>query len=564
MIKTCTVSGKQFEITEDDLKFYEKMGVPTPTLCPAERERRRMIWSNQQNLYRRTCSGTGKSIISNFSEDHIFPVYEVNYFFTDKWDKFAIGRDFDFNNSFFPQFKDLSKIAPRPSLQRSPEYDENSEYTNYAGKNKNCYLIFDSDKNRDSLYSYSINTCEDVVDCYRMDVCELCFQSMDCSKCYNGEFFQNCVNCNDSKFLKNCIGCKNCFGCVNLRNKEYYFLNEKYTQKEYEDKVAKLELDKFLNLKNLRNHFTQFVLKFPHKFMEGVNNENVLGNYLTNCKNAQYCFDSRKLWDCKYVTQAFDDAKNCMDCIEVGDEVELQYECYCLGYGAYNNRFCTHQLGSSSHLDYCYFTPFCKDCFGCIGLHHAQYCILNKQYTKEEYEILVPKIIEHMKKTGEWGEFFPIELSPFAYNETVAQEYFPLTKEEALKRGYKWKEIPDQVRNDNGGDDNLVRNDSVDWENVPDSITEVSDDIVKEILSCQTCSKQYKIQKAELKFYRKMNLPIPRKCPDCRHADRMKLRNPRKLWKRNCDKCLKEIQTTFAPERPEKVYCEACYLKEVN
>jgi hypothetical protein len=26
-----------------------------------------------------------------------------------------------------------------------------------------------------------------------------------------------------------------------------------------------------------------------------------------------------------------------------------------------------------------------------------EYCILNKQYTKEEYEILVPKIIEHMK-----------------------------------------------------------------------------------------------------------------------------------------------------------------------
>jgi hypothetical protein len=57
---------------------------------------------------------------------------------------------------------------------------------------------------------------------------------------------------------------------------------------------------------------------------------------------------------------------------------------------------------------------------------------LNRQYTKEEYELLVPKIIEKMMSDGEWGEFFPAILSPFGYNETVAQEYFPLTREELL------------------------------------------------------------------------------------------------------------------------------------
>jgi len=38
----------------------------------------------------------------------------------------------------------------------------------------------------------------------------------------------------------------------------------------------------------------------------------------------------------------------------------------------------------------------------------------------------VPKIIEHMQKMGEWGEFFPSSLSPFGYNETVAEEYYPI------------------------------------------------------------------------------------------------------------------------------------------
>ena len=43
-----------------------------------------------------------------------------------------------------------------------------------------------------------------------------------------------------------------------------------------------------------------------------------------------------------------------------------------------------------------------------------------------------------MKKRGEWGEFFPGMVSPFAYNETVASEYYPLFKTEAEKQGFRW------------------------------------------------------------------------------------------------------------------------------
>jgi CxxC-x17-CxxC domain-containing protein len=43
----------------------------------------------------------------------------------------------------------------------------------------------------------------------------------------------------------------------------------------------------------------------------------------------------------------------------------------------------------------------------------------------------------------------------------------------------------------------------------------------------------------------------------------MNLGNPRKLFTRICDKCGKEIQTIYAPERKEIVYCENCYNKEI-
>ncbi|MEI7511459.1 MAG: hypothetical protein WCJ84_04855 [Candidatus Peregrinibacteria bacterium] len=547
MMQTCALTGKPFEITAEDLVFYEKMGVLPPTLCPEERARRRMAWSNQRNLYHRTCDGTGKKIISNISSDKPLKVYDVNFWYSDKWDQLGSGRDFDFSRPFFEQFGELLLQAPIPSLFRSPGFDENSEYTNHAGKNKNCYLIFDSDQCHDVYYSQSVNACRDISDCFRAGNCELSYQLIDCMKCYGSAFLQDCDNCSESFFLKNCIGCQNCFGCINLRNKKYYFFNKPLSKEVYEKTLRELGKEQFSKLSHIQNHFFDWAKQFPQKFMMGVNNEDVIGNYLSHCKNAEYCFDSRNLWDCKYIQQGFEDAKNCMDCSEVGDGAELLYECNGVGYGAQNNCFVSNALSKVNNSTYSFHIPFSSDLFGCVGLHHQQYCILNKRYSKDEYFALKTKIIEHMKKAGEWGEFFPISLSPFGYNETVAQDYFPMTKEEIMKRGWKGKDEEESAKYEGP----KVQ--------IPSTIGETQDSICDQILECEQCAKNYRIAKPELKFYRKMNLPVPHSCPKCRHLARMKLRNPRKLYHRNCGNCGTGIETTYAPERPEKVLCEKCY-----
>lgn len=185
-------------------------------------------------------------------------------------------------------------------------------------------------------------------------------------------------------------------------------------------------------------------------------------------------------------------------------------------------------------------------------MKRKKYCILNKQYTKEEYEALVPKIIEHMRKTGEWGEYLDPSLSTMGYNETLAQEYFPLTKEEVLQRGWKWFEEDEKKDSYLGPPVNL-----------PETIDDVQDDICNKILQCEKTGKPYKIIPQELSFYRRMKLPLPRHCPDQRHLDRLSQRQPRQLWERTCQKCSNPIRTTYAPDRPEIVYCESCYLKAV-
>jgi len=163
------------------------------------------------------------------------------------------------------------------------------------------------------------------------------------------------------------------------------------------------------------------------------------------------------------------------------------------------------------------------------------------------------KLIEHMKNTGEWGQFFPGKYAPIAYNQTVAQEYLPLTKEEVLKRGWKWEET---VSSEELRDKSEYK--------IPDSTTEVTADILKTPLTCQDTGKQYKIIKQELDFYQKLGLPIPRLCPEARHQRRMDIRPPRKLYSHKCSECAKQILTPYQPSRPERVLCETCYLSAVH
>ena len=170
-----------------------------------------------------------------------------------------------------------------------------------------------------------------------------------------------------------------------------------------------------------------------------------------------------------------------------------------------------------------------------------------------------------MRKTKEWGEYFPAKVSPFAYNESMAQDYFPLSKEEATKRGYTWYDRPAREYRAT-----LATSD------LPETFNETRESIVDEIIECSSqnspdkseyvlCATAFKITPLELTLYKMLNLPIPEKCFPCRKQDRFKMRNPRKLWHRKCMKegCNNEFETSYDPKRPEIIYCESCYQKEV-
>jgi hypothetical protein len=294
------------------------------------------------------------------------------------------------------------------------------------------------------------------------------------------------------------------------------------------------------------------------KWMQEKNTEHCSGDYLVEAKDCESCFDAEYLEQSKYCYDLKKGDKVSFQNYDLGAfgvGIEASYEGGGVGYNVSHVLFCENVWDSSSDVYYSQFCMQSQRVFGSCSLRHGKNMVMNKAYSAEEYDRLVARIIDHMKETGEWGEFFPIQHSPLGYNESVAMEYFPLTKEDVLKRGWSWYEEKEP--------DYSEVSKKIPAAKLPTQIDDIPDDILNWAIECEQTGRLFKIQKLELDFYRRMKLPIPRVHPDLRHAMRFQLRNPRHLWDRSCDKCGKGIQTSYSSERPEKVYCEECYLKEV-
>lgn len=560
MQQTCANGwcAQNFDVTDDDLAFYDKVSpefggkkyaIPPPTLCPDCRYRERLTWRNERNLYRNTCRATGKALVSIFSSDKPWPpVYEQSYWWSDAWSPLEYGRDMDFSRPFFEQWAELFRIVPQ--LAMNNQSSENCDYTNQSQKNKDSYMLFCSNDSRDCLHGMWFQKCMNCTDSTYLEDSELSYEIVNGKNCYKCAFSQHLENCSEVLFSRSCIGCKNCFGCINLRNKQYWFLNKPYSQEAFEQKIAELRLDCASGVHAARNQTDAFFKDFPRKYYNGANIEDCSGDYILSAKASHSVFNCRhteKMHHCQDVWRA----RNCQDLTETVDN-DFSYSLEGCALST-NSIFCKKFYDCSNSM-YCSHCNSAKNLFGCVSLNHGNYCILNKQYTKKEYEALVPKIIEHMRETGEWGQHFPGRFSPFGYNETVAREYFPLTKEQALAQGYGWRDTEDETSK-------VER--VISATQLPDCIDDVPDDILNWAIQCEATGRPYKIIRQELEFLRQMRLPIPHFHHDERYYRRLALRNPRKLWNRPCAKCSKEMKTTYAPERPEIVYCESCYLETV-
>ncbi len=579
MNTNCQGCKKEFEIEDEDLKFYEKIMVPTPTFCPKCRLARKLVWRNERSLYKRECDLCKKNIISMYKADATFPVYCHECWWSDKWNPLDYGRTYDFSVPFFEQFKKLSEKVPRACSYETKNAD--CSYCNYCTHSRGCYLLFGSWFDENCGYGQTVLESKECWDCLFVKKCELCYSSTDLVQCTQVHFSKNCSNCMDSMFLYDCRNCQNCLFSWNLRNKSYYIFNQQVSKEKFDEFKKEILTSPDTLEKNWKEFKKAMAEKAIHKYMNGERNSGVSGELIYGSKNVKSSYYIHDGENEKYAQRGGVGQKDSMDVFGVHSG-ELIYECNSVDFSS--RCLFGSNAENNTNVSYAVDCEHINNGFGCIGLRKKEYCILNKQYDETTYKELVEKIIDQMdtlpfydnrNRVYKYGEFFPHELSPHAYNESIAQEWVPLEKEEALRLGYRWDDPEEKTY------EATKR-----WQDLP-KIDEADESILSEIIPCQSweedkekaqnhkCTKAFRITQNELTFHKRFGIPLPRKCPNTRYFELSLLRSKPEFWQRKCmcdkkehsahnnSECPNKFETAYASNRVEKVYCETCYNQEI-
>ena len=338
--------------------------------------------------------------------------------------------------------------------------------------------------------------------------------------------------------------------CWNLRGKSYCIENVQYTREEYLKKLELFNLGSYSTVLNFKKRLEEIAKEeVVHRENFNLKTHNSDGDNLTNTKDCHNCYIINDSEDCYNVMRGMKSKSSIY--ISGCWFSELMGNCSsCVG--GYAEKYCA--WSSSRYSEYLDICLECEYCFGCVGIKKKKYCILNKQYSKESFDELRTRIIEDMKRRGEYGKFLPYSMSAGPFNFSTSFLYFPDTKkEDILKLGGYWEDI---------NESNIQ---GLQTSGLPDSIDDINEDICSQALICPETGWRFNIAKNELSFYKQNNIPLPRYHFDVRIKNNLKYTTVLQSYPYNCFYCKKEIHAYYPKDWGyKKVACEECYLREIN
>lgn len=547
--RNCQNCKSQFTIEPEDFNFYGRLDMPAPDLCPYCRWKHLLAFWVFGRFRKTTSALSGKTIITTFPESIKFPLYSRDEFVSDAWDPITYGIDYDSSKTFFNQFQELQTRVPHP--HQSSTKNVNCEWSDDVGNSRECYLCRSLLDCEFVSYGYRMFSCKNSIDITYSFETELSYDCLYCFKCYKLHYSFNCHNCLDSKFLYDCRNCTNCFMCWNLRNKQYCILNKQYTKEEYLDKLKEFDTDSWDGVQRLKTEFDRIVKEEAvHRTNFNFQEINSSGNFLNESKNCYNSYFIDKSDNVRHSFRGFE-YKDVIDSVgSIAEKTALSVD----DWSVYETMATLHSSSCrySSYLDCC---EECEYCFGCVGLRKKKYCILNKQYSEKEYFDAVEKIKANMRKGGEWGRFFPLKLAYSGYNFSIANVFFPETKENIEAINGLWEE-PEVILH--GG--------AINGDDLPNKISDAPDAILGQRIICPKTKLSFNINSRELAFYREHGIPLPRYHFDYRTLYRFK---PMSLMiylqKGNCCFCKKGITHYYPPELGyQKIACIECYQSKIS
>lgn len=389
------------------------------------------FWSHL-SLHTRTCDASGDRIVSIYPQSCPYPVYHMRHWLMHDT---TPGAHIDFEQPVFAQAWEVFRRSPIP--HNLGEWSENCEYTDDAWYSKDCYLTHNMYQSQNTYYSHRAIDLVDCRYCIYTYSSQKCSDLVYCFGCFNLVYALNCKRCSDSAFLFDCEDCQDCILCWNLRNKRYCIGNRQLTESEYHYERAQYNLASRKVYTLLQAQFLKYIHENAWwKASHMLANENCTGDFLANNHNCHDCFIIDQSEDCSMgirSTQAVSSSRfvSIISSDHVEDSVNIWEK-------SSNIRFSVN-LAECRNMEYCTYCLRSSHCFLSIWLIDKEYYILNQPYTEPEYHILKWKIIDHMRKTGEYGIFFPAYFSPSAYDESLAGIYYPLSVTEQESFGFRTK-----------------------------------------------------------------------------------------------------------------------------
>ncbi len=484
--KICKRCNEEFQISQKEISFLDKKNIPLPKICHRCKGIQMTSFFNIRKVFERKCDITNKKLLSAYDPESPQTIIDAKLWSSDKFDAMNYGQDFDFSKPFFEQLFDFFYKVP---LQHNVIINgENCDYCNWILNCSNCYMSYDVIESQNILYSYLILKSNDIVESFNIKKSQHCYSSVWLTNCYKLLYSIGCQDSRDSYFLADCKGCKNCFFCIWLNNQEYCIENKQYSKEDYKKKLSQIEFNKRSEIEKLKIKLDKYMQEHDYNHsLSIINCENSSGWMLDNCKWCKNCFFLSDSEDCNWCM--WSQNADSIDVLAAG--LKNSY----LSFGWFNgsNSYFSLVILESHNIEYSMFLTNCYECFACSCLQNKKYCIMNKQYSKDEYFQLKEKIIKYAKDEWVYGEFFPSKYKPAPSNYCRSLDLYNISPEEIWGRIYE-----EELEYD------------VEYSKLPDDIKDITlETITQQVFKGKYSWKPYKFTKEELKFYQKMEIPLP-------------------------------------------------------
>jgi hypothetical protein len=438
--------------------------------------------------------------ISSMPQNERNNIIVNNDFFFRKIDNSNINIEASGNN-FFDNFKKVFVNSYMPATTRTKN-SENSEYSDTVVDVKDTYLSFCIVYDCNNIF-YSFNVKE-----WCSNILNSNMVRYNCDSIYNSSWIMNSFNVFYSKFIynssniwfsDNLIWCKECISCNWLENKSYYINNKEYTKEDYKRKKDEILKNKTKYIVNDYSTWINIASKNTKNCSFVIKSENI-----ENWRMAYNVKDWRNI----FLVGWTNSDERIYDCAIAWSPMSTDFY-WVISAGRSSNVYNSVAINWWSKIYYCFFCIDCSYCLWCVWLQNKSFCILNKQYTREERFELANKIFAQMEKDWTLWQFFPWSMNPFYFNDTIAyliDDTF--TKEEVEAEWYLRRD--EEIKVDIPIWAELITTTELDqyqWFDA-DWNRKINPEILKKVIQDKKWN-YYRIMPMELEFLQKHGLPLP-------------------------------------------------------